>query len=57
MLYQRFIPEGWNENINKYSMQDLKEALDEKITLQGKIEKIDNKHNAYINLGDNIKGK
>ncbi len=56
MLYQRFIPEGWNESENKYSVQDLKSALDKNTTLQGKIEKIDNKFNAYINLGNNIKG-
>ena len=56
MLYQRFIPEGWNESENKYSMQDLKSALDKNATLQGKIERIDNKFNAYINLGNDIKG-
>ena len=47
MLYQRFIPEGWNESENKYSINT---------TLQGKIERIDDKFNAYINLGNDIKG-
>ena len=56
MIYQRFIPEGWNNDVNKYSMQDLKGALDKNITLQGRIEKIDKEYNAYINLGNNIKG-
>ena len=56
MIYQRFIPEGWNNDMNKYSMQDLKGALDKNITLQGRIEKIDKEYNAYINLGNNIKG-
>ena len=56
MLYQRFIPEGWNESENKYSIQDLKSALNKNTTLQGKIERIDDKFNAYINLGNDIKG-
>ena len=56
MIYQRFMPEGWNKDVNRYSIQELKGALDKNITLQGKIEKIDEKYNVYINLGDNIKG-
>ena len=55
-MYQRFIPEGWIEKENKYSMQELMRAKDENQILQGKIESIDSMHNAYINLGDNIKG-
>ncbi len=56
MIYQRFIPEGWNKNVNQYSIQDLKGALDKNTILQGKIERIDEKYNAYLDLGDNIKG-
>ena len=55
-MYQRFIPEGWIEKENKYTMQELMRAKDENQILQGKIESIDSMHNAYINLGDNIKG-
>ncbi len=56
MLYQRFIPEGWNENENVYSLQDLKNALNKNITLQAKIKEIDSNYNAYIDLGNNITG-
>ena len=56
MIYQRFIPEGWIEDVNSYSLNDLQKALDGNITLQGKIESVDKYYNAYINLGNNIKG-
>ena len=55
-MYQRFIPEGWIEKENKYTMQEIIKAKEEGKVLQGKIESIDSMHNAYINLGDNIKG-
>ena len=56
MIYQRFIPEGWNQEEIKYSIKDLKNASDNNITLSGKITNIDRKHNAYIDLGNSIKG-
>lgn len=55
-MYQRFIPEGWIEEESKYTMQDIIKAKEESKVLQGKIESIDNMHNAYITLGENIKG-
>ena len=56
MIYQRFIPEGWNQEEIKYSIKDLKNASDNNITLSGKITNIDRKHNAYVDLGNSIKG-
>ena len=56
MIYQRFIPEGWNQEEIKYSIDDLKNALDNNSTLSGKITNIDSKYNAYVDLGNSIKG-
>ena len=56
MMYQRFIPEDWEEKEKSYSYEELKNALENNTILEGKINNIDNKYNAYINLGNNIKG-
>ena len=56
MIYQRFIPEGWNKEKIEYSIEELKKASDNNITLSGKISNIDNNHNAYIDLGNSVKG-
>ena len=45
MIYQRFIPEGWNQEEIKYSIKDLKNASDNNITLSGKITNIDRNYN------------
>lgn len=56
MIYQRFVPEGWNQENKKYSLDELKLAQTTNSVLQGKIESVDNNHNVYINLGNGIKG-
>ena len=56
MIYQRFMPEGWNKKENKYSIEELKLAEKQNTTLNGKIYNIDKTFNAYINLGNDIKG-
>ena len=56
MIYQRFIPEGWNQENNKYSIEQLKKAQVQNAVLEGKINNIDDQHNVYIDLGNNIKG-
>lgn len=56
MIYQKFIPEGWNDNECKYTKEELGKAYKDKQVLQGIIGHIDSKHNVHINLGDNIEG-
>ena len=56
MIYQRFFPEGWKQEQNIYSMSELKKAQAEDSILQGKIKTIDSNYNAYLELGNNIKG-
>ncbi len=56
MIYQRFVPEGWNQENNKYSIEELKRAREQNAVLEGKIHNIDYNHNVYIDLGNNIKG-
>lgn len=56
MIYQKFIPEGWNEEEYNYTKSDLQKAYENGQTLQGKIESIDSNHNAHINLGNGING-
>lgn len=55
-MYQRFVPEGWSNLKETYSISDLKIAKDKKEILQGKINSFDDMNNAHISLGDNIQG-
>ena len=56
MMYQRFVPEGWNQESKKYSIEELRLLQNENSILQGKIDNIDEDYNAHINLGNGIKG-
>ena len=56
MIYQRFVPEGWNQEDKKYSLNELKLAQITNSVLQAKIDNIDENYNAYIQLGNGIKG-
>lgn len=56
MEYQRFIPEGWQENIEPFSIQELNQALKDGNIMQAKVNKCDSNYNLYIDLGDCITG-
>ena len=56
MIYQRYIPEGWNQKDNQYSIEELRRAQAKSVVLEGKINNIDYQHNVYVDLGNNIKG-
>lgn len=56
MVYQRFVPEGWNEDKFKYTKEEIKNALEQDIVLQGRIDNLDKNHNAYLSIGENLKG-
>lgn len=56
MIYQKFVPEGWNEQKYKYTKEEITMALENNLVLQGKIDNLDRNHNAYVDMGDNLKG-
>lgn len=56
MLYQRIIPEGWEEGCSSISREHINKAMQEGIIMQGYVEKCDLDCNLHINLGNNITG-
>lgn len=56
MEYQRFIPEGWEENFRPMSKDYLKGAMQAGSILQGIVKKCDDNYNLYIDFGNNITG-
>ncbi len=56
MEYLKFIPEGW-ENANEgFTIGSLEQAFNDKSVLQGVVENCDSNYNLHLNLGNNIKG-
>ncbi len=56
MIYQRFIPEGWNQENKEFSIDELKKAKNNDAILEAEIKSIDNNRNVHIDLGNNIQG-
>lgn len=56
MEYQKFMPEGWQTENEKFDIDYLKNAMQSGETLQAKVIKCDSNCNLHINLGNNIKG-
>jgi len=56
MEYQKFIPEGWNDNSLKFSADSLKEAFDQGEVLQAYVKECDTNYNLHVDLGSNITG-
>ncbi len=56
MEYQKFIPEGWYEDIKPISKQGINDALLNGKIMNGIVTKCDSNYNLYIDMGDNIKG-
>lgn len=56
MEYQRFIPEGWNEESSSYTTNVLDSARQTGEILQGKVSKCDSNYNLYVDLGNEITG-
>ena len=52
----RFVPEGWNEDVEKLSLQKIQEYKDENKTVQGIVQSCDEQYNLHIQLGDKIEG-
>lgn len=56
MKYQKFVPEGWDTQINEMNMDDLNTALVQGKVIQGLVSKCDSNYNLYVNLGREITG-
>lgn len=54
--YQRFTPEGWNNNIQRLSKDELRKAFSNDQILDGFVTKCDSNYNLYINCDDGITG-
>ena len=52
----QFVPEGWNEDVEKLSLQKIQEYKDENKTVQGIVQSCDEQYNLHIQLGDKIEG-
>lgn len=56
MVYQKFMPEGWDTSIEPMSETIIQDARNNGIILQGLVNKCDETGNLYLNLGKGIKG-
>ena len=56
MEYQKFIPEGWSETKDNYSLEQIKEIKEKDGIMQGIVFDCDEKYNLHVKLGDNIEG-
>lgn len=56
MEYQKFIPEGWIENTEAISKENLIKAINTGEIFQGLVKKCDSNYNLHINLGNNLTG-
>lgn len=56
MGYQKFIPEGWEENFRPLSKDYLKNAMSAGSILQGIVKKCDANYNLYVDFGNNVLG-
>lgn len=56
MEYQRFIPEGWEENFRPISKDYLNKAIQTGSIMQGIVKKCDTNYNLHIDFGNNIIG-
>lgn len=56
MEYQKFIPEGWNEQKEDFNLAQLENAKEHGTVMQGFVEKCDENYNLQIQLGKDIIG-
>lgn len=56
MEYQKFIPEGWQELKNQFSLEELNQASINGNIMEGKVTSCDSNYNLYVDLGNNFTG-
>lgn len=54
--HQKYIPEGWNHNVQKLSEKDLKQAFIQNQILDGYVTRCDSNYNLHIHCEDNVTG-
>ena len=52
----RFVPEGWNEEVENLNLQKIQEYKQENKVIQGIVQSCDEQYNLHIQLGDKIEG-
>ena len=52
----RFVPEGWNEEVENLNLQKIQEYKEENKIVQGIVQSCDEKYNLHIQLGNEIEG-
>lgn len=56
MEYQKFIPEGWYNTKEEFSMSKIESAMKTGQVIQGLAYKCDENYNMHVKLGENING-
>ena len=56
MDYQRFMPEGWEDNAFSATEEKLQDAIKTGEILQAKVSKCDPNYNLYVDLGNDFRG-
>lgn len=56
MEYQKFVPEGWENDLKSFSKSEVIEAAQKGQIIQGRVIKCDSNYNLYVDLGKEIKG-
>lgn len=56
MIYQRILPEGWEEASTSFNMEQINNAWQNGKILQAKVKLCDDSYNLHIDLGNNIEG-
>lgn len=56
MIYQKFSPEGWEENFRPMSKDYLNKAMQAGTIMQGVVKKCDSNYNLHIDFGNNVTG-
>ena len=51
---QKFIPEGWNNENNRVTKENFKNAMNKKTIMQGRVISCDNNYNLYIENADGL---
>ncbi len=52
----QFVPEGWNEQVEKLDINKIQEYKEKNKVVQGIVQSCDEKYNLHINLGNGIDG-
>lgn len=56
MKKYNFMPEGWNTDLETIQIDDLNNVIENKVTLQGIVEKCDENYNLYVKFGNGLNG-